>query len=47
MAKTAHEQILLQRQVNDTDGHIDRLVYQLYELTAEEISVVEGTTPKA
>ena len=31
---------MVQGKVNKTDGHIDRLVYQLYELTAEEICVV-------
>lgn len=44
-AKTAHEQTLLQRQIDSTDRQIDRLVYELYELTEEEIRIVEeGTT---
>jgi len=34
-AKTDHEKTNLQRQ-------IDRLVYELYELTEEEIKIVEG-----
>ncbi len=31
-----------QRQINATDREIDRLVYELYELTPEEIKIVEG-----
>jgi hypothetical protein len=27
-----------------TDGQIDKLVYELYELTPDEIKIVEGTT---
>jgi len=41
-AKTGHEQTLLQRQIDATDKQIDKLVYELYELTPEEISIVEG-----
>jgi hypothetical protein len=33
---------LLTRQIADTDAAIDRLVYELYELTDEEIVIVEG-----
>jgi len=33
---------MLQRQIDATDGQIDRLVYGLYGLTGEEIGVVEG-----
>jgi len=40
-AKTAHEQTALQRQITATDHQIDRLVYELYKLTAEEIKIVE------
>ncbi|MCK4641072.1 MAG: restriction endonuclease subunit M, partial [Candidatus Marinimicrobia bacterium] len=32
----------LQRRIDATDAQIDRLVYELYELTEEEIKVVEG-----
>jgi hypothetical protein len=32
----------LQRQIEATDRQIDRLVYGLYGLTAEEIAIVEG-----
>ena len=31
------------RQIEATDGAIDKLVYELYGLTEEEIAVVEGT----
>lgn len=40
-AKTAHEQTALQRQIEATDRQIDRLVYELYDLTEEEIKIVE------
>lgn len=30
------------RQIANTDTEIDRLVYQLYNLTEEEIKIVEG-----
>ena len=32
----------LQREIESTDGRIDRLVYELYGLTEEEIGVVES-----
>lgn len=32
----------LQQQINQTDKEIDRMVYELYELTEEEIKIVEG-----
>ena len=34
---------LLQRQIDATDRQIDQLVYKLYDLTEEEIGVVEGS----
>jgi type I restriction-modification system DNA methylase subunit len=40
-AKTGHEQTLLQRQIDATDRQIDKLVYELYDLTPEEIAIVE------
>ncbi|KAF0106693.1 MAG: hypothetical protein FD146_2285 [Anaerolineaceae bacterium] len=40
--RTPGEKEMLQRQVESTDGQIDRLVYQLYGLTEEEIKIVEG-----
>jgi len=39
-----HEKAALQRRIEMTDRQIDRLVYELYELTPEEIAVVEGAT---
>jgi hypothetical protein len=41
-AKTGHEQTLIQRQIDATDREIDKLVYELYGLTPEEIAIVEG-----
>jgi len=41
-AKTAHDKTLLERQIAATDKQIDRLAYELYGLTDEEIAVVEG-----
>lgn len=35
---------LLQRQIDATDRQIDRLVYNLYDLTDEEISIVEAAS---
>ncbi len=40
-AKTAHGKTLLQRQIEATDKEIDKLVYELYGLTEEEIKIVE------
>jgi len=34
----------LQRQIDATDRQIDRLVYELYGLTEEEIKIVEEGT---
>jgi len=33
---------LYERQIKIVDAQIDRLVYDLYELTEEEVRVVEG-----
>ena len=41
-AKTPHEQENLKRQIDATDWQIDKLVYELYGLSGEEISIVEG-----
>ncbi len=41
-AKTPNEKTHLQRQIEATDREIDRLVYELYGLTEEEIKIVEG-----
>jgi hypothetical protein len=40
-AKTPQEKESMQRQVESTDGVIDKLVYELYGLTEEEIGIVE------
>ena len=42
-ASAPHDQIRLQPQIKTNDREIDRLVYELYELTDEEIAIVEGT----
>jgi type I restriction-modification system DNA methylase subunit len=42
--KTSHEQNIIQRQIDATDKQIDQLVYELYELTDEEIKIVEEST---
>ncbi len=34
----------LQRQIDATDAQIDRLVYEFYELTPDEIKIVESAT---
>ena len=41
-ARTDHEQTSLKRQIDATDRRIDRLVYDLYDLTEEEIRIVEN-----
>lgn len=43
-AKTSQERGVIQRQSEATDRQIDELVYQLYDLTAEEIAIVEAAT---
>jgi len=41
-SKTPPEKITLERQIAATDQQIDRLVYDLYGLTEDEIKIVEG-----
>jgi hypothetical protein len=41
-AKSPDDKTRLQRQIDATDREIDRLVYDLYGLTEEEIALVEG-----
>ncbi len=43
-ARTGHEKTAIQRQIEATDGQIDRLVYELYGLTEEEIGIVEAAS---
>jgi len=42
-ASLDHERELLARQVEAADSSIDKLVYELYGLTEEEIAVVKGS----
>ena len=42
VAKTPQGKTNLERQIAATDTQIDRLVYDLYALTADEIQLVEG-----
>ena len=46
-AKLDHDKTLLQRQIEATDAAIDKLVYELYGLTEEEIAIVEGKESRA
>jgi len=41
-AKAPDQKTRLGREISATDADIDRLVYDLYGLTAEEIRIVEG-----
>ena len=41
-AKPPQDTTLLQRQINATDRRIDHLVYELYGLTEEEVSLIEN-----
>jgi len=43
---TKHKVNELQAKINQTDKDIDRMVYELYELTAEEIEIVENASNK-
>jgi hypothetical protein len=40
-ARTPDEKTRIERQIAATDQQIDRLVYELYGLTEEEIKIVE------
>lgn len=39
--KTAHGKKVIERQIDATDSQIDKLVYKLYDLTDDEIKIVE------
>jgi hypothetical protein len=41
--KNPEEKTRIQRQIDATDDRIDKLVYELYNLTEDEIKIVEGT----
>ena len=43
-ARTPQEKISLERQITAADAQIDRLVYDLYGLTGEEIKIIEGAS---
>jgi hypothetical protein len=43
-ARSDHAKTNLERQIDATDTQIDKLVYELYGLTSDEIKIVEGTT---
>ncbi|MGH8246902.1 MAG: hypothetical protein ACREUU_10770 [Gammaproteobacteria bacterium] len=45
-AKAPSEGTALERQITATDAAIDRLVYDLYALTDDEIKIVEGETER-
>lgn len=34
----------LKAQIDKTDNEIDQMVYELYELTADEIAIIENST---
>ena len=40
--RTPQEQLMVKREIESTDGKIDRLVYELYGLTEDEIKIVES-----
>jgi len=42
--QTPDEKNILQRQIDLTDNQIDQLVYKLYNLTPDEIKIVEEAT---
>ena len=37
------EKTVLQKQIDETDQQLDNQVYELYDLTPEEIAIVEGS----
>jgi len=41
-ANSVSQKEIIQRQIDATDAEIDRLVYELYGLTEDEIAIVEG-----
>ncbi|AXV37894.1 MAG: restriction endonuclease subunit M [Methanobacterium sp. BRmetb2] len=41
--KTPNEKEMIQRQIDATDKQIDRLIYELYDLTPEEIRIIEDS----
>jgi hypothetical protein len=45
-ASTEHARRLIEVQVEQTDREIDELVYDLYDLTPDEIAVVEASVAR-
>ena len=45
-AQTPNKTTALQRQIQTTDRQIDQLVYELYDLTDDEIKIVEESITK-
>jgi len=43
-SRTPQSKTVIQRQIETTDRQIDELVYELYDLTKEEIKIVESST---
>ena len=43
LGRTPQEQELVKREIESTDRQIDRLVYELYGLTEEEVKIVENS----
>jgi len=41
-AHLSSEKEMLKRRIDTTDAAIDRLVYELYGLSEEEVAIVEG-----
>ncbi|HMD89186.1 MAG TPA: hypothetical protein VKF38_08485 [Anaerolineaceae bacterium] len=41
-ARLPQKKEMIRRPVQATDGPVDRLVYELYGLTEDEIKIVEG-----
>lgn len=46
-AKSVAQRAILQRQVDTTDAAIDRLAYDLYGLTDQEISIIENSNSES
>ena len=45
-AKSTAQKAMMQRQIDATDAAIDRVVYDLYGLTDQEIALIENSTPE-
>ena len=44
LPRICHKKNAIQRQIEDMDWQIDRLVYELYGLAEEEVGIVEAAT---